>query len=233
MKIERLVLDTETSGLPPDAGVCEIAWLSLNKEGIWTHQVQSLIDPEREISPAASGAHGLVYEDVCDAPTLSQFFSADDPSCYGKRIQGDKVIFAAHRASFDLHFVEPYIDGELLVIDTLRWARHLYPGCENHQLSTLKYALNLRKDAGGAHRAMADVMVTYDLLHHIMQRLNVTVDALADLSRKPLLVAVVPFGKHKGQLYSEVPRSYLQWMQRELKDLDIDQAYTINYYLNN
>ena len=233
MSTRYILLDTETSGLPPNAGVCEVGWLELSESGTWIKQVDSLIDPECPISSSASGVHGIVDEDVQNSLTLAEFFSESSPTCYGQKITGDPVVLIGHRVSFDRRFVEPFIDGPILECCTLRWVRSLYPYMEDHKLSTTKYALGLRKDAGDAHRVMADVWVTYDLLHHIMGRLSCTLPELVAKSQEPMMLTFMPFGKHKGQLFSEVPRSYLQWMQRELKDLDIDQAYTINYYLNN
>lgn len=41
----------------------------------------------------------------------------------------------------------------------------------------------------------------------------------------------MPFGKHKGSSFMDVPPSYLEWMLREMKDLDGDLKYSINLAL--
>lgn len=227
------LIDTETSGLPPNAGVCEVGWIQLNAQAEIIDQVESLIDPECPISPSASGVHGIVDEDVQDSPTLSEFFSMSEPGCYGLSLEGAPVVLIGHRISFDRGFIEPHVSkqSDILELCTLRWLRNLYPHMDNHKLATARYALNLRRDAGPAHRVMADVMVTYDLLLHIMQRLNCTLPELVELSQKPMLVALCPFGKHKGQPFSEIPRSYLNWARNNLHDLDTDTAFTIRYWL--
>ena len=43
-----------------------------------------------------------------------------------------------------------------------------------------------------------------------------------------LVTRTMPFGKHKGSSFMDVPPSYLEWMLREMKDLDGDLKYSIN-----
>jgi exodeoxyribonuclease X len=49
------------------------------------------------------------------------------------------------------------------------------------------------------------------------------------ISNNPILIPRMPFGKHKGLLFSEVPRDYLEWLQRS--ELDEDMAYTVKTHL--
>ena len=227
------LLDLETGGLKPSDGVVEVGFFELDENAQIIDRVESLIDPGTgAIAPSASGVHGITIDMVENSPTLEEFFSSDDPTCYGKPLQGDPPAIIGHKISYDVAFVKDHIEGTPLELCTLRWSRSLYPHSDSHTLSTLRYALNLAPPSGVAHRVLYDVSLTYELLLHIMERTNLTLPELTAKSQEPMLVTFVPFGKHKGQLYSEVPRSYLQWMQRELKDLDIDQSYTINYYLN-
>ena len=119
MNTRYFVGDVETTGLPPDAAACEIGFFELDEHANIIDCVSSILDPERPIQPSASAAHGLVYEDCADFPTVSQFFSESDPACYGKRIQADRVCLIAHKSSFDRQFFEPWIDGEVIELDTL------------------------------------------------------------------------------------------------------------------
>lgn len=223
------VLDTETTSADDDRGVCEIGWIRIDENWNILETVESLIDPQKPISPAASGVHGLVYEDVANSPTLEEFFTLSEPGCYGKRVEGP-VVLIGHRVGFDRPAFEPYVDGEILEIDTLRYVRQLYPDADNHQLSTMKFQLNLPKDAGAAHRVLSDVMVTYHLARHIAERMNLSLLELAEHAKQPMLIKTASFGKHKGQPFSEIPRSYLQWMKRELS-LDIDTQHTVDTLL--
>lgn len=225
-----LVCDSETTSAADDRGVVEIAWIEIDENWNILNQVESLIDPQKPISPSASGVHGLTYDDVANSPTLDEFFTLDEPGCYGKRLQGP-VTLIGHRVSFDRSAFEPYVDGEVFELDTLRFARWLYPDADDHKLSTLLYALNLPRDSGAAHRALADVLTAYHLAVHIADRLNMTLPELAARAREPIPVASLPFGKHKGELIEKVPRSYLNWLLGSDMKLDDDYLHAIKAIL--
>lgn len=224
-----IFLDTETSDATPERGVVEVAFAITDENFSVLEEVASLIDPQQMISPAASGVHGLVSSDVESSPTLSEFFSDEGEQCYGGHIQGPAAVIG-HRVSFDTHTVGPFITGGFTEVCTLRWARKLYPYSENHQLSTLIFSLDLPRSAG-AHRALADVYSALYLTKHICDRTGMSLPELVEASKEPMEVLTVPFGKHKGSSFMDVPPSYLEWMLREMKDLDGDLKYSINLAL--
>jgi len=49
------------------------------------------------------------------------------------------------------------------------------------------------------------------------------------ISSNPILIPRMPFGKHKGLLFSEMPTEYLEWLMTT--DLDEDMAYTEKKHL--
>lgn len=225
-----LVADTETSSAADDRGVCEIGWIEIDENWNILNQVESLIDPQKSISPSASGVHGLTYDDVQDSPTLDEFFTLDEPGCYGRRIQGP-VTLIGHRISFDTPAFKPYVDGEIFELDTLRFVRWLYPDADDHKLSTCKYMLDLPRDSGAAHRVMADIITAYNLAKHVADRLNMTLPELAARAREPIPVASLPFGKHKSQPLETAPRSYLNWLLGSDMKLDDDYLHAIKAIL--
>lgn len=225
-----LVADTETTGIDPKAKACEVGWIEINEDFEIINQVESIIDPERPISSAAGGVHGLTNAECQDSPTIEEFFSQDDPSCYGKPLDG-KVVLIGHRISFDVRFLAPYIPNLYQQVCTLRWARKLYPDSDNHQLSTLRFALDLPKSSG-AHRVMGDVMTAYWLARHVCERTGMTLGELTEASRNPMELLVFPFGKHKGAPFADVPKGYLMWAKSNM-DLEEDMLYTIDLVLNN
>jgi DNA polymerase III epsilon subunit-like protein len=224
-------LDTETTGAAPTDKACEIGWIQTDKDFNILSEVESLLDPQQMIGPSASGIHGLTNKDVQDSPTIEEYFSVQDPSCYGRMLPANAVI-VGHRISFDMLRVGPYFESPPLEVCTLRWARKLYPDADDHKLSTLIFALDLPRSAG-AHRVMADVMSAYHLAKHICDRTGMDLQQLAEASAAPMEMLVYPFGKHKGVPFSEVPKSYLRWAQENMKDLDLDMAYTIDLHINN
>lgn len=44
-----------------------------------------------------------------------------------------------------------------------------------------------------------------------------------------MLLARMPFGKHKGMKFDEIPTDYLEWLSGT--DLDEDMAYTVKHNL--
>lgn len=224
-----IVADTETTDADPSRGVCEVGLAFVTPAGEITSEFESLIDPEKMISPAASGVHGLTNDDVAHAPTLDEFFSPASADCFGKRLQGP-VVFIGHRISFDTHTLGRYVDGDVFELCTLRWLRRIYPEMDNHQLSTAMFALNLPRPKN-AHRVMSDVHSALHLALHFAQRMGCDLLELARLSQEPFEVQTFPFGKHKGQPFNQVPKSYLRWARENMKDLDNDMKFTIEKIL--
>ncbi len=225
-----VVADTETTCATPERGVCEVGLAFVDRLGNVLSAHESLIDPGRPITPAASGVHGLTNDDVAHAPTLDEWFSADDPSCYGKRLQGPIVIIG-HRIGFDVHTLRNYVDGEVFELCTLRWIRKLYPEMDNHKLSTAMFALGLPRPEN-AHRVMSDVMSALYLAKHIAESVGTDLLGLARASLEPMELMFYPFGKHQGQLFKDVPKAYLRWASQNLHDIDQDMAHTLNLHLN-
>jgi len=223
------VLDTETTSADPDRGVVEVGWVFVDENLEVLSEHESLIDPQMMISPSASGVHGLTNADVASSPTLKEFFSEDDPSCFGRKLPGPLVMIG-HRISFDSHTIRPYVDGEVLELCTLRWARRIYPDADDHKLSTLAFALGLPRPTN-AHRVMGDVYTALYLARHICERTGHTLRSLAAASQEPFELAKFPFGKHKGVDFRSVPKSYLRWARENMKDLDQDMLHTIKICL--
>jgi exodeoxyribonuclease X len=228
--VRYLVCDTETTGVEEDDKVVEVGWLEIDEHFNVIREVESLIDPERFISPESSGVHHLVNADVENSPTIEEFFGLDDPSCFGSKIE-DPVVLIGHRIAFDHRFLKPYMPNIVQELCTLRWVRRLYPESGNHQLSTMIYALNLPRSTG-AHRVMADVMTAFHLTKHLCERTGMTLRELAQASAPPFEMAKMPMGKHKGDAFADVPSSYFRWMQGNM-DLDYDLAYTVQLALDN
>jgi exodeoxyribonuclease X len=121
------------------------------------------------------------------------------------------------------------------VICTLKLARYLDKEgvIPQYNLQYLRYYLDLKVEAT-AHDALGDILVLERLFERIHARFqkdghqNPT-EEMIRVSNSPILIARMPFGKHKGQLFSEVPADYLEWLMST--DLDEDMDYTVRHHL--
>lgn len=227
-----LVVDTETTGLDPVKDrVVAIA-------GVWVRPGQGpirresfLVDPGIPIPPEASAIHHIVDRHVQGAPTLAQVL----PAFQGQ----DFDVYVAHNAAFDFSFLPR---SGRPVLCTLRLARKLWPRLPKFGNQYLRYALPVEvPEAEGlpAHEALADAMVTSRILLRELEALAGApapgVDGLESLLAwidAPNLLETCQFGnKHRGLPWAQVPRDYLAWMKREVKDMDPDLRHTVEHYL--
>lgn len=212
--MQAIIFDTETASL--EGGVCDIALAWIDNNFNITDDVESLIDPQRPITPSASGIHHITDDMVWDKPTLAEFMEMNHhPFREGS-------ILGGHNVGFDLRVCSEHVPKQFTKLDTLKLARNLWPDAENHQLQTLRY---MHRIAGGdqAHRAMGDVITCINLLRFMAELHDTDLEGLIILSRAPLsLDARFPFGKHKGERIKDMPRSYCDWALRNMTDLDPD-----------
>jgi DNA polymerase III epsilon subunit-like protein len=119
---------------------------------------------------------------------------------------------------------------------TLKLARYLDKNgvIPKYNLQHLRYFLGLVIDAK-AHDVLGDVLVLEGLFNRLNgkiqgnDKLKDPVAEMIRISNNPVLIPRMPFGKHKGMLFSEVPQDYLQWLSGT--ELDEDMAFTVKKYL--
>ena len=225
------VLDLETTGFSPDVDrVVEAAGVhcSLN-QGVLRH-VSQLVNPQRPIPEGATATHGLRDEDVAHAGTLDAALDLIREQPFD--------VWSAHNAAFDFGFAPP---GDVPVICTLMLARRLWPELPHHTNQSLRAHWKLEvPEAEGlpAHRAEPDALVTAALLLLELKVLQErcpdlqTLGHLLDWVNTPQLLPLCPVGKkHRGRPWSEVPRSYLLWMQENFENMDLDLRATLQHLL--
>lgn len=211
MKIH--VFDTETASLTK--GICDIAIVQIDESFNVLWEVESLIDPECEISPQAMGVHHITEEMVQFAPTIEEFMSMHN---YPFR---DADVFCGHNVPFDLRFTAPYLPEMYKKIDTLKLARQAWPDAEDHKLQTLRYKFKL--DAGTAHRAMGDVVATINLMKLLAEVFDTNLEGLIALNSAPLsLETRISFGKHKGAKLKDIPLTWVRWLLEKADNVDPD-----------
>lgn len=154
--VRQIVLDTETTGISPQQGhsIIEIAAIELNNCNLTENYFHQYINPQHEISAAATAIHGLTLKDLQDKPTFTEIV-AD----FLEFIEGAELII--HNAPFDMRFLNselarlrlPALNNK--VTDTLKMARALHPKQKN-DLDTLCVRYQIDNSQRTLHGALLD-----------------------------------------------------------------------------
>lgn len=159
-----VAFDLETTGLVAGQDrIVEIGAVKFTLDGAEVGRFETLVNPQRPMSPSAQAIHGLSDDDLRDAPTSREVL----PSFLDYLGEPGEALMLAHNAWFDAGFLgsELALAGlsreGYAVADTLALARRKLPGLPSHRLETLARILKL--DPAGAHRALADALRVKDL----------------------------------------------------------------------
>ncbi len=165
--MRQLVIDTETTGLRPEAGhrVIEIGCVELVNRRLTGGKYHCYINPEREVGPEAFAVHGLSNEFLADKPLF-----VDIVEEFVEYIKGAELI--AHNAPFDVNFIDHEFKltklglGKLTkyckIFDTLKLARRLHPG----QRNSLD-ALSKRYQIEHINRDLHGALLDSEILSHV------------------------------------------------------------------
>lgn len=206
------ILDTETSGLSKDAGVCEIAWLEVDKDLNIVSEFCTLVNPEVPIEEGAMRIHGITEDDVLGKPTLAEVAS---------RFSGP-IQMCGHNSSFDYRMIKNHIQVESQIC-TLKLAREFIKHTTNHKLEVLQKELNL--PVQDSHSALGDVHTCRDLLLYLRENHGVTLEEVAIRQSIPKLLHTMPFGKHKGRVIANIAPDYRAWLLTQ--EIDADLRFTL------
>ncbi len=206
------ICDTETTGLTKPIKVCEVGWIEVDKDLNVISEFDSLINPEQPIEPGASGVHNIREEQILNEPVIEDIEFPDGEIC-----------IIAHNSGFDRPLLAPYMNI-VAQCDTLVLANRLLPESPDHKLGTLSAYCELPETL--AHRALGDCRTVLNLIDYLMEGTGWNLIKLINWSNVPQLLTKVPFGKHKGIEFSELPSGYLHWMNNQ-SDWNIDIAHTL------
>jgi DNA polymerase-3 subunit epsilon len=155
----QVFLDTETTGLSPEAGdrLVEIGCLEMVNRRLTGRNLHFYVNPERPGSEDAIKVHGLTDEFLADKPRFAEI--ADELVAY---LAGAEVII--HNAPFDVGFLDaelrrlaraPLRDIVAKVTDSLTLAREMFPGKSN-SLDALCRRLEVDLSQRTLHGALLD-----------------------------------------------------------------------------
>ena len=157
--MRQIFLDTETTGLSPDAGdrVIEIGCVEMLNRRLSGSDLHFYLNPERPNSEDAVRIHGLSDEFLADKPLFASI--ADELLAY---LAGAEVVI--HNAAFDIGFLNAElrrigrgrIEGVVgRVVDSLQMAREMFPGKSN-SLDALCKRLEVDNTGRSLHGALLD-----------------------------------------------------------------------------
>lgn len=238
------VIDCETTGLFPlrNDRIIEIAAVLIRVDGSIDREFASLVNPERDIGK--SDLHGLVSEDVIEAPKFSQLVPELVDFLSGS------VALAGHNVRFDHLFLKSEFsrvgidlpDCPLLCTMRLAHGGKLVDCCRHYGV----------RFEGDAHEALVDARATGKLLHCLLcensdrlsqlhalspipwptvpgeRCLPVTRSDSRRLKKRPSayierLVSSLPRGPHQQEISKGAQLEYRALLDRVLEDRVIEE----------
>ena len=218
--MQAIILDTEThtlNGLPIEIAYAPIhienGKLSLDKKQIF----DQLYQVGQPISYAAMAVHHILESDLVDQPFYNEV-----------QLPEQTTYIIGHNVDYDITAIEKcgVNTSKLKPICTLALARRVWENAEAHNISALIYLISKGSDKArdmlkGAHRADADIILTANILMHIIHQLNIqNIEQLYIASEEARIPKSITFGKHKGTAIQDLPADYIQWLLRQ-DDLDL------------
>lgn len=175
--MRQIFLDTETTGLSPEAGdrVIEIGCIEMVNRRLTGNNRHYYLNPERPSSEEALKVHGLTDEFLADKPKFAEV--ADELMAW---LEGAEVII--HNAAFDTNFLDHELKrvgrGEFAahvagVRDSLLMARDLFPGKRNSL-----DALCSRLEVDNSNRTLHGALLDAGLLAEVFIRMTRGQDSL-------------------------------------------------------
>ena len=203
-----IILDTEThtlNGYPIEVAYAPIQLqqgkISLDKSQIFDQFYQV----DEPISYAAMAVHHILESDLTDQPHYSSF-----------RLPEETLYIIGHNIDYDIRAIQKCgVDtSHIKAICTLALARLVWPDVEAHNISALIYMISKGSEKARdmikkAHRADMDIILTANILMHIVHHLQIDSIEAARIPR------VMSFGKHRGTAITDLPNDYIQWLLRQ------------------
>jgi DNA polymerase-3 subunit epsilon len=169
--MRQIFLDTETTGLSPEAGdrIIEIGCVEMHNRRLSGRNLHFYLNPERRSHEDAVKVHGLTDEFLADKPLFASV--ADELLEF---VDGAEIII--HNAAFDVGFLneelrrvgKPKFHGFVRQItDSLSMAREMFPGKANSL-----DALCRRLEVDNSNRALHGALLDAGLLAEVYIRMT-------------------------------------------------------------
>jgi DNA polymerase III subunit epsilon len=165
--MRQVVLDTETTGLEPEAGhrIIEIGCVEIVNRRPTNNRFHRYVNPGRAVDAGALQVHGIENDFLATQPRFAEV--AKD---FLEFVKGAELVI--HNADFDVNFLNhelSRVDGvphEIReccgVLDTLALARRMHPGQRN-SLDALAKRYDVDNSKRDLHGALLDARILTDI----------------------------------------------------------------------
>jgi DNA polymerase-3 subunit epsilon len=165
--MRQVVLDTETTGLEPEAGhrIIEIGCVELVNRRPTNRRFHRYVNPGRPVDRGAVDVHGIEDDFLAKQPRFAEVANE-----FLEFVQGAELVI--HNADFDVEFINHElrrIDGVphqirdcCGVLDTLALARRLHPGQRN-SLDALAKRYSVDNSKRELHGALLDAQILTEI----------------------------------------------------------------------
>ena len=165
--MRQVVLDTETTGLEPEAGhrIIEIGCVEVVNRRPTNNRFHRYVNPGRMVDRGAVEVHGIEDEFLAKQPRFAEVAHE-----FLEFVKGAELVI--HNADFDVEFINHElrrIDGVphqirdcCTVLDTLALARRMHPGQRNN-LDALAKRYNVDNSKRDLHGALLDAQILTEI----------------------------------------------------------------------
>jgi DNA polymerase III epsilon subunit-like protein len=231
--------DTETTG---GAEADRIVQLAVKARGVPQPISSATYKPPVPISIDSMAIHHITEKMVAERPA---FVEAPEYATLKSLFEDPETVAVAHNAAFDIGMLSREAVTPARTICTYKVARALDPHelIGQYRLQYLRYLLGLEVEAT-AHDAMGDVLVLEAVFERLLAKMTAekgseaaAIEAMIDISARPMRFTTLRFGKYKGKKISEVAKSdrgYLEWLlaqKRQDPASEVDWIYTLEQSL--
>ena len=234
-----VILDTETTGVLEEDRIIQLSYLVTDLDGNVEEVHNEFCQAPLQSKFDAMAIHHITPEQLEGKPTCTELKGF----ARLHELNIPENIFIIQSADFDLGMLaKEGFESKMKLVDTFRIHRYFYHE-DPHGLQYNRYALGLYKkeaqqmqDLGvviAAHDALGDVIVLKNFYDYLLNdERTPTQDEMVEMCSKPILMEIMPFGKHKGKRIEEVAlmeRRSLSYML-DTFDLDMDLKYSFQHY---
>ena len=194
--MRQIFLDTETTGLSPDAGdrIIEVGCVEMLNRRLTGRDLHFYVNPQRPSHADAVKVHGLTDEFLADKPLF-----ADKADALLEFVADAEIII--HNAAFDVGFLNaelkrlgrgPFTGSVGRVTDSLLMAREMFPGKAN-SLDALCKRLEVDNSNRSLHGALLDAGLLAEVYVRMTRGQNSLVIDASDAAATQAAVDSVDF----------------------------------------